>query len=165
MRTSWVTRARKWSSLISRPSPTPEGLAADLDNLRRLVVGEIREFTMEKRYRHQDGRFVWVNLTVLAVSTPEAALALAAQSSTPIHLLITDVVMPGMNGKELAVRLWVGHPELRCLFMSGYTADVIAHHGVLNAGVAFLQKPFTIQTLAEKVREVLEAHREAPSQP
>jgi CheY-like chemotaxis protein len=95
--------------------------------------------------------------TVLAAPTPEAALALAAQQAGPIHLLVTDVVMPGMNGKELAERLRASQSDLKCLFMSGYTADVIAQHGVLDAGVAFLQKPFTIQTLAEKVREVLEA--------
>ena len=71
-------------------------------------------------------------------------------------MLITDVVMPGMNGKELRERLRTTHPELKCLFMSGYTADVIAHHGVLEDGVQFLQKPFSILTLAEKVREVLE---------
>jgi CheY-like chemotaxis protein len=103
--------------------------------------------------------------TVLAAPTPAAALALAEQQAGLIHLLVTDLVMPGMNGKELAERLQANHPDLKCLFMSGYTADVIAHHGVLQAGVAFLQKPFTVQTLAVKVREVLEAHREPPRQP
>jgi nitrogen-specific signal transduction histidine kinase/CheY-like chemotaxis protein len=96
--------------------------------------------------------------TVLAAPAPEQALALAAQHAGPIHLLVTDVVMPGMNGKELVERVRISRPDLKCLFMSGYTADIIAHHGVLEAGVAFLQKPFTIHTLAEKVREVLEAH-------
>ena len=90
-------------------------------------------------------------------STPEAAIAVAAQHPGPIHLLVTDVVMPGMNGKELRMRLMASRPDMRCLFMSGYTANVIAHYGVLEEGVQFLQKPFTIQTLAEKVREVLEA--------
>jgi two-component system cell cycle sensor histidine kinase/response regulator CckA len=71
--------------------------------------------------------------------------------------------IPMTNGKELTERLRVGHPELRSLFMSGCTANVIAHHGVLDAGVAFLQKPFTIQALAEKAREVLEGHRESSS--
>jgi CheY-like chemotaxis protein len=103
--------------------------------------------------------------TVLAAPHPEVALALAAQQAGPIHLLVTDVVMPGMNGRELAERLRASHPDLKCLFMSGYTADVIAQHGVLDAGVAFLQKPFTLQSLAEKVCEVLEAHREPPRQP
>jgi FixJ family two-component response regulator len=61
-----------------------------------------------------------------------------------------------MNGKELHERLRAGHPGMKCLFMSGYTAEVIASHGVLETGVEFLQKPFTIQTLAEKVRETLQ---------
>jgi DNA-binding response OmpR family regulator len=69
--------------------------------------------------------------------------------------------MPGMNGKELMQRLRAPHPKLKCLFMSGYTADVIAHHGVLDAGVQFLQKPFTIQSLSARVREILETHPEA----
>jgi CheY-like chemotaxis protein len=102
---------------------------------------------------------------VLAATAPEAALALAAQQAGPIHLLVTDVVMPGMNGKELAERLRTSHPALKCLFMSGYTSDVLAHHGVLEVNVAFLQKPFTLQTLAEKVREVLEGHQESPGAP
>jgi two-component system, cell cycle sensor histidine kinase and response regulator CckA len=123
-----------------------------------LVEDELQILNLGRRILEQYG------YTVLAASTPEAALALAAQSSAPIHLLITDVVMPGMNGKELNVRLRVGRPGLRCIFMSGYTADVIAHHGVLEAGVAFLQKPFTIQSLAEKVREVLDAQRTPSSQ-
>jgi DNA-binding NtrC family response regulator len=94
--------------------------------------------------------------TVLAARTPEAALQLAESHAGPIHLLVTDVVMPGMNGKELHERLHAGHPGMKCLFMSGYTAEVIASHGVLETGVEFLQKPFTIQTLAEKVRETLQ---------
>ncbi len=69
------------------------------------------------------------------------------------------------NGKELTERLRVGYPELRSLFMSGYTANLIAHHGVLDAGVAFLQKPFTIHALAEQARGVLEGHRESSSKP
>ena len=93
--------------------------------------------------------------TVLTASTPEAALALAMRHQGLIHLLITDVVMPGMNGKELKQILMASHPGLKCLFIFGYTANVIAHHGVLDEGVYFLQKPFTIRTLAERVREVL----------
>jgi signal transduction histidine kinase/ActR/RegA family two-component response regulator len=93
---------------------------------------------------------------VLAAPTPARALMLAEHHDGPIHLLITDVVMPDMNGKDLHKRLQTIHPLVRSLFMSGYTADVIAHHGVLDDGVQFLQKPFTIQTLTLKVRDVLE---------
>jgi two-component system cell cycle sensor histidine kinase/response regulator CckA len=119
-----------------------------------LVEDEEQILNLGRRILEQQG------YQVLAASTPQAALALAAQQAGPIHLLITDVVMPGMNGKELTEQLRIRHPELQSLFMSGYTANVIAHHGVLDAGVAFLQKPFTIQALAEKAREVLE-HRPA----
>ncbi len=95
--------------------------------------------------------------TVLNASTPSEAIRLAGAHAGEIHLLITDVVMPEMNGRDLARRLLSHHPKLKCLFMSGYTADVIAHRGVLDEGVHFIHKPFSIKDLAAKVREVLEA--------
>jgi FixJ family two-component response regulator len=69
---------------------------------------------------------------------------------------MTDVVMPEMNGRDLARRLLSLHPDMKCLFMSGYTANVIAHHGVLDEGVHFMQKPFSMDALASKVREALD---------
>jgi DNA-binding response OmpR family regulator len=95
--------------------------------------------------------------TVLEARTPEVALVQAAERRGQIQLLVTDVIMPGMNGRELLRRIDPLQPGMRCLFMSGYTADVIAHHGVLENGVEFLQKPFTMQTLTTKVRHVLNA--------
>ncbi len=92
---------------------------------------------------------------VLAASTPGEAIRLAETPVGEIHLLITDVVMPGMNGRDLNARLLALRPKLKCLFMSGYTADVIGHHGVLEAGVNFIQKPFSIGDLAAKVRTSL----------
>ena len=92
--------------------------------------------------------------TVLAASTPDEAIRLADENKG-IHLLITDVVMPGMNGRDLASRLAARFPDLKRLFMSGYTANVIAHHGVLDEGVHFIQKPFLMKDLAAKVRETL----------
>lgn len=93
---------------------------------------------------------------VLKAGHPEEAIQIANEETKAVHLLITDVVMPGMNGRDLASHLQPLHPDLKCLFMSGYTADFIAHHGVLEEGVHFIQKPFTMQDLAAKVREVLD---------
>ena len=93
---------------------------------------------------------------ILAVHSPSEALQLVVEFTGKIHLLVTDVVMPGMHGRELAQRLLTHYPQLKCLYMSGYTVNVIAHHGVLDTGVNFLQKPFTIQDLRMKVHEVLQ---------
>jgi PAS domain S-box-containing protein len=93
--------------------------------------------------------------TVIAASRPGEAIRLAETHPGEIHLLLTDVVMPEMNGRDLAKNILSFYPNLKRLFTSGYTADVIAHHGVLAEGVQFLQKPFTLEDLAGKVREVL----------
>jgi PAS domain S-box-containing protein len=93
---------------------------------------------------------------VLAARNPAEALSMAENHAGPIHLLLTDVVMPGMNGKDLRDKLDTIKTGFKCIFMSGYTANVIVHHGVLDEGIHFLQKPFSVKTLAEKVREVLD---------
>ncbi|WP_306547575.1 PAS domain-containing sensor histidine kinase [Desulfobulbus sp.] len=93
---------------------------------------------------------------VLAAGTPSEAIELAKKHESQIHLAITDVVMPEMNGRDLAECLRPLCPSLKILFMSGYPADVIARRGVLEAGVNFLQKPFSVHDLATKVREVLQ---------
>jgi CheY-like chemotaxis protein len=92
---------------------------------------------------------------LLEAATGSEALSLCERHPEPIHLLITDVVMPGMTGKELATRLVALRPSLKTLYTSGYTANAIAHEGVLDAGVAYLPKPFSPVQLAAKVREVL----------
>lgn len=94
--------------------------------------------------------------TVVAASTPREAIRLAHENSDRIDLLMTDVVMPEMNGRDLAGNLLNRYPGLKCLFMSGYTANVIAHHGVLDEGVHFIQKPFSKKELGVKLREALE---------
>jgi PAS domain S-box-containing protein len=93
--------------------------------------------------------------TVLPAVSPGEAIRLAREHAGEIHLLLTDVVMPEMNGRDLARNLLSLYPDLKRLFMSGYTANVIAHHGVLDEGVNFIQKPFTMQDLATKLRNVL----------
>ena len=93
--------------------------------------------------------------TVLGASTPGEAIRLAREHMGEIDLLMTDVVMPEMNGRDLAKNLLSLYPNVKRLFMSGYTADVIAHHGVLDEGVHFIQKPFSKKDLAAKLREAL----------
>jgi CheY-like chemotaxis protein len=93
---------------------------------------------------------------VLTAGSPEEALRKAQEHAGLIQLLITDVVMPQMNGRQLAERLGAERSGLKCLYMSGYTAEVIAHRGVLDEGVRFIAKPFKLTVLAKKVREVLD---------
>ncbi|MDK2973395.1 MAG: two-component system, cell cycle sensor histidine kinase and response regulator CckA [Candidatus Sumerlaeota bacterium] len=92
---------------------------------------------------------------VLIAGDPAEALLLASNNTGKIDLLMTDVVMPGLNGRQLAQQITEMQPGVKCLYMSGYTANVIAHHGVLDEGVHFIQKPFTVQELGRKVRDVL----------
>ena len=94
--------------------------------------------------------------TVVAAGTPAEAINLAHEYTGIIDLLVTDVVMPEMNGRNLAKNILSFYPNLKRLFMSGYTANVIAHHGVLDEGVNFIQKPFSRENLGTKVRELLD---------
>ena len=93
---------------------------------------------------------------VLPAATPREAVRLAEEHAGDLHLLLTDVVMPEMNGRDLARNLLSLYPNLKCLFMSGYTANVIAHQGVLDEGVHFIQKPFSMNDLAVRIREALD---------
>jgi len=94
--------------------------------------------------------------TVLTAESSLQAIHIVEEHKSEIHLLISDVIMPQMNGRELAELLQVKRPSMKCLFMSGYTASVIAHRGVLDKGVHFIQKPFSMNGLAAKVRGVLD---------
>ncbi|HET7875871.1 MAG TPA: ATP-binding protein [Methylomirabilota bacterium] len=126
----------------ARPASTSGGetvLVVDDDQ-------EVRALACEVLRRH---RYV-----VLEAPTPAEALAIAGQHKEAIDLLITDVVMPGMSGRQLAEQIAPIRPDTRIMYMSGYTDDVIGKHGVLAAG-AFIQKPFTPSRLVDKVREVL----------
>ncbi len=132
-----------------RAKSSPETLT-DRDETILLVEDEPSILKIGKKMLESLG------YTVLASEKPKEAEALAQEYTGDIHLLITDVVMPQMNGRELAERLQGLYPDLKVLFMSGYTADAIAHRGVLEEGVFFMQKPFTKEEMAEKVREALE---------
>jgi PAS domain S-box-containing protein len=94
--------------------------------------------------------------TVLDAPSGAEALEIAASHSGPIHLLLTDVVMPGLSGRQLSDQLALLRPDTRVLYTSGYTDDAVVRHGVLESGIAYLQKPFTVDGLARKVREVLD---------
>ena len=96
--------------------------------------------------------------TVLDAHPAEAALSLSASHVGPIHLLLSDVVMPKMSGPALAKLLAPERPATRVLFMSGYTDDAAVRHGVIEAEFSYLQKPITQETLSRKVRSVLDAH-------
>jgi two-component system cell cycle sensor histidine kinase/response regulator CckA len=99
---------------------------------------------------------------VLEAQDPADALALCGRFADTIHLLLTDLVMPKMNGRELAEKLSPQRPGMRVLYMSGYTHDTVVHHGALEASISFLQKPFTPDSLMWKVREVLGAVSRTP---
>src|SRR5262249_8649696 len=98
--------------------------------------------------------------TVLESSNGREALLICQRHQGPIHLLVTDVVMPEMNGSDLARRLALLQPEIKVLFLSGYTNSAILRHGVLERDCAYLQKPFAPTTLVRKVRDVLDAPRQ-----
>ena len=114
-------------------------LVEDVEALREIV----RRVLVEQGYVVLD-----------AVDAP-AAMLRAEKHRGPIHLLLTDVVLPGLSGRELAERLGAARPEMKVLFTSGYTDDAVVRRGVLERGVAFMQKPFTPEVLARRVREVL----------
>jgi two-component system, cell cycle sensor histidine kinase and response regulator CckA len=119
-------------------------VAEDEDGVRALICEILGELGYE----------------VLEAGRPEAAIEAMSAGGRRVHLLLTDVVMPGMNGPQLAARLTALQPGLRVLYMSGYTGEAVAHHGVLEHGTHLLQKPFTPDALARKVREVLDAGAE-----
>jgi CheY-like chemotaxis protein/two-component sensor histidine kinase len=94
--------------------------------------------------------------TVLVAESGPKALEILTHYDDPVHLLLTDVVMPEMNGKELFDKVAEKYPDLQVLYMSGYTNNVIAHRGVLDEGVQFVHKPFSVQVLSARVREMLD---------
>jgi PAS domain S-box-containing protein len=115
-----------------------------------LVEDELAVLKMATKMLEQQG------YTVLQANTPGKALSLASKHDGEIHLLVTDVIMPEMNGKDLAKDMLSLYPQIKGLFMSGYTADIIAHDGVLDESVHFIQKPFSTRDLSAKVREALD---------
>ena len=142
--------------------------AQELEPLNEIVPGgseiillvedeeSLREVT--KNYLSDKG------YTVLVAGHAEEAIAAAGASRGPIDLLLTDVILPGSSGVQLAQRLSAGNPGMRILYMSGYTADTIVHHGGHDPNFAFLSKPFALATLARKIRAVLDVEPSALAQ-
>jgi len=102
-----------------------------------------------------------VGHTVVEASDPAVALAIAESGATPFDLLVTDVVMPGMNGRELAERLVALHPDLPAIYMSGYSPETVFGGGLLGAGTPFLRKPFAREDLASRVQTALDRREPA----
>jgi PAS domain S-box-containing protein len=138
-----VAAVEQPAAVVSAPVETPREtilVVEDEVNLRRLT----RQFLENQGY------------DVVEAADGAAAVQICVAHQGAIHLLLTDVIMPGMNGRELAQRVSEIRPNMKVLYMSGYTENAIGHNGTLDAGITLLQKPFTLQALKAKVREVLD---------
>jgi CheY-like chemotaxis protein len=138
------------AALMTEPAVEAQDLAEPAGGATVLLVEDepsILRLTRKMLERH--------GYTVLSAGSPDEAIRLAGRHAGGIQLLLTDVVMPGMNGRDLAARLSVLIPGLRCLFMSGYTDEVIQRHDVLQDDVTFLQKPFSMSALGAGVSRAL----------
>jgi CheY-like chemotaxis protein len=135
---------------VTLPTQIPRGtetilLVEDDESVRPLVVRILSRCGYE----------------VLEAGNGADAIQLVASRSGPVNLLVSDVVMPGMGGRELAGRILAQHPECKVLFISGYTDDAVIRHGMVAAEFAFLQKPFTASSVARKVRSILDSLSQA----
>jgi two-component system, cell cycle sensor histidine kinase and response regulator CckA len=144
----YLPRAVEETALAAMPSPVAAAAPAGAGTI--LLVEDdamVRELALLL--------LKTLGYSVLVANSPAHALSLCERQELAIDLLVTDVVMPGMNGKELLRRVSAIRPGIKVLFMSGYTANVIAHHGVLDEGIKFIQKPFSIDDLAQKVQDAI----------
>ncbi|OQA89223.1 MAG: Blue-light-activated protein [bacterium ADurb.Bin236] len=94
--------------------------------------------------------------SAISAASADEAISICADSEYPVDLLVTDVVMPDVNGRELAERIRKLRPNIKVLYMSGYTENAIVHHGILDKGINFISKPFNVEDFTRKVRDVLD---------
>jgi CheY-like chemotaxis protein len=136
------------------PDPVrPQGIANLPTGDETILLVEDDESVRDLAWRVLEGQ----GYAVLQAGNGQEAIQVAAGHPDPIHVLVTDLIMPGMSGKVLAEQLTPTHPDLKVLYISGYTDELIAEHGILEPGVILLQKPFRPFELAHKVRQVLDA--------
>jgi CheY-like chemotaxis protein len=139
---------------MSKAHPDPD--AAPQRGIETILLAEDSEALREIAHEYLES----LGYTVLDASSGKGALKRSNEFEGVIHLLLTDVVMPEMDGRALAEEIVRKRPEIKLLFSSGYTDDAVARHGVLQPNVAFLQKPYRPKALARKIREVLDAGEE-----
>jgi CheY-like chemotaxis protein len=142
------TRDAATGAALECPSPHP---AAQGTETVLLVEDEEGVRTLARKALEKYG------YTVIEAPRPDAALRVVAQARGPVHILVTDVVLPNMSGRQLAERLQPERPDMRVLYISGYTDDAVVRHGIIEATMPFLQKPFTPDALVRKIRSVLDA--------
>jgi two-component system cell cycle sensor histidine kinase/response regulator CckA len=143
---------------VAPPVAVPEGAEIPRGSETILVVEDEESVrALARKILERNG------YTVLEAGHAEEALLTCARHAGPIHLVVTDVVMPGVSGRELAERLLALHSDMRVLFVSGYIKDAIVERDRFDPGRAFLQKPFTREGLARKVREILQTPARKPA--
>lgn len=145
----YLPRIEGKAAPLGKPQAVPGSLRGTDTVL--LVEDDLAVRTVTRQMLQRQG------YTVLEAADVESAVAFTLNHEGPIDVLLTDVVMPGMNGRELGKRLTAKRPAMKVLYMSGYTEDTVVRHGLLEPGIAYLQKPFTPDSLALKLRELLEA--------
>jgi CheY-like chemotaxis protein len=143
---------RVTASLVE-PAPAPPSVESPLHGSETVLLVEDERVVRRVAARVLRG----LGYTVIESGSGQEALAASSGYADSIDLLLTDVVMPGMSGNELAQRIAAERPSIRVLFTSGYTDDAVFRHGVIEHGLSFLQKPFSAGALTRKVREVLDA--------
>jgi PAS domain S-box-containing protein len=140
-----------WAKDTARPEETMDKASISVYGTETILVVEdeemVRKLVCETLKTH--------GYTILEAPTPIQGIELASIYQDKLHLLLTDVIMPHMNGRELYQVIAGFHPQIKVLYMSGYTSDIIVHHGILYKDINFLPKPFTIQALTHKIRMVL----------